>query len=82
MLVAQLPKRDAQHILVLTDTVAADLAADAGTMANLSSRPEVYALAERLAEVGAAVRAEDWAAAETSWSLFKTDAAAIEEKAF
>ena len=28
-----------------------------------------------LAEVGAAVRAEDWAAAETSWSLFKTDAA-------
>ena len=77
-----LPKRDAQHILVLTDTVAADLAADAGTMANLSSRPEVYALAERLAEVGAAVRAENWAAAETSWSLFKTDAAAIEEKAF
>ena len=51
-------------------------------MANLSSRPEVYALAERLAEVGAAVRAEDWTAAETSWSLFKTDAAAIEEKAF
>ena len=77
-----LPKRDAQHILLLTDTVAADLAADAGTMANLSSRPEVYALAERLAEVGAAVRAEDWAAAETSWSLFKTDAAAIEDKAF
>lgn len=77
-----LPKRDAEHIFVLTDTVAADLAADAGTMANLSSRPEVYALAERLAEVGAAVRAEDWTAAETSWSLFKTDAAAIEEKAF
>lgn len=77
-----LPKRDAQHILLLTDTVAADLAADAGTMANLSARPEVYTLATRLAEVGTAVRAEDWEAAEASWSLFKTDAAAIEERAF
>ena len=77
-----LPKRDAQHILVLTDTVAADLAADAGTMANLSSRPEVYALATRLADVGAAIRAGDWAAAEASWTLFKTEAASIEERAF
>ena len=51
-------------------------------MANLSSRPEVYSLAERLAEVGAAVRAEDWAEAEASWSMFKSDAAAIEERAF
>ena len=51
-------------------------------MANLSARPEVYGLAERLAEVGTAVRAENWAAAEASWTLFKTDAAAIEEGAF
>jgi cytochrome c peroxidase len=77
-----LPKRDAEHILVLTDTVAADLAADAGTMANLSARPEVYTLATRLADVGTAVRAEDWEAAEASWSLFKADAAAIQERAF
>lgn len=77
-----LPKRDAQHILLLTDTVAADLAADAGTMANLSARPEVYALATRLADVGAAVRAQDWTAAEANWNLFKADAAAIEERAF
>ena len=77
-----LPQRDTQHILLLTDTVAADLASDAGTMANLSARPEVYALATRLADVGAAVRAEDWESAEASWTRFKTDAAAIEERAF
>ena len=77
-----LPKRDAEHILLLTDTVAADLAADAGTMANLSARPDVYALARRLADVGTAVRQQDWAAADASWSLFKADATAIEERAF
>ena len=77
-----LPRRDAEHILLLTDTVAADLAADTSTMSNLAARPEVYALAARLAEVGAAVRDGDWAAAETSWSAFKTEADAIEERAF
>jgi cytochrome c peroxidase len=77
-----LPLRDAEHILLLTDTVAADLAADASTMSNLAARPEVYALAERLAEVGAAVRVEDWEAAEASWTAFKSEADAIEERAF
>lgn len=77
-----LPKRDTRHILLLTDTVAADLAADAGTMANLSARPEIYALAERLAAVGAAVRESDWEAAEQSWALFRTDAEIIKERAF
>ena len=77
-----LPKQDAEHILLLTDTVAADLAADAGTMANLSARPEVYTLATRLVDVGTAVRSGDWEAAQASWSQFKSDAAAIEERAF
>lgn len=77
-----LPRRDAQHILLLTDTVAADLAADAGTMANLAARPEIYSLAERLVAVGAAVRAGDWAAAEASRSEFQAEARAIEERAF
>ena len=77
-----LPQRDATHILLLTDTVATDMATDASTMVNLAARPEVYALAARLADVGAAVRAEDWATAEADWALFKTDAAAIEERAF
>ncbi|SPJ25649.1 cytochrome c peroxidase [Palleronia abyssalis] len=77
-----LPRRDAEHILLLTDTVAADLSADASTMSNLPARPEVYALAERLAAVGAAVRVEDWEAAEASWTAFKSEADAIEERAF
>ena len=79
---ALLPRRDAEHILLLTDTVAADLSADAGTMANLAARPEIYSLAERLAAVGAAVRADDWAAAEVSWAAFQSEAQAIEERAF
>ncbi|GAB5377786.1 MAG: hypothetical protein AcusKO_42480 [Acuticoccus sp.] len=37
-----LPARDAQHTLLLVDTVAADLAADAGTMTNQVARPEIY----------------------------------------
>jgi len=77
-----LPQQDATHILLLTDTVATDMAADASTMVNLAARPEVYALAERLAEVGTAVRAEDWEAAQANWALFKTDAATIEERAY
>jgi len=77
-----IPQRDAEHILLLVDTVAADLATDAGTMSNLAARPDVYALAEGLEEVGAAVRDEDWAAAEASWSAFKSDANAIDERAF
>jgi cytochrome c peroxidase len=77
-----LPRRDAEHILLLTDTVAADLSADASTMSNLPARPEVYALAERLTAVGAAVRADDWKAAEASWTAFKSEADAIEERAF
>ncbi|AMM87375.1 cytochrome C (plasmid) [Martelella sp. AD-3] len=77
-----LPRRDTQHILLLTDTVAADLAADAGTMANLVARPEIYSLAEHLAAVGAEVRADNWAAAEASWAAFQSEAQAIEERAF
>jgi cytochrome c peroxidase len=75
-------RRDIHHILLLTDSVASDLAADAGTMANLSARPEVYSLAAHLAEVGTAVRAGDWPAAEASWAAFQGEAQAIEERAF
>ena len=77
-----IPRRDSEHILLLTDTVAADLSADASTMSNLAARPEVYALASRLAEVGVAVRNGDWVAAEASWEAFKAEADAINERAF
>ena len=77
-----LPRQDAEHILLLVDTVATDLSADASTMSNLSARPEVYALAERLNQVGAAVRELDWDTAAASWSSFKAEAATLEERAF
>lgn len=51
-------------------------------MSNLAARPGVYALAEKLAEVSAAVRDEDWTAAEASWTAFKAETADIEERAF
>ena len=77
-----LSRRDAEHILLLTDAVAADLSADASTMSNLAGRPEVYALAERLAQVGVAVRAGDWETAEAHWTAFRDAADTIEERAF
>lgn len=77
-----LPRRDARHILLLTDTVSADLAADAGAMSNLSARREIYDLAARLASVGDAVRARDWAGAEDGWAGFKALADAVRERAF
>lgn len=77
-----LPRRDAEHIILLTDTVATDLAADASTMSNLSARPEIYALANRLNEVGTAARAGDWPTAEASWAAFQAQAAELEGRAF
>ena len=77
-----LPRRDAEHILLLVDTVGADLSADAGTMYNLSARPDVYALAERLNQIGAAVRKKDWNTAEASWSAFKAEVVVLEARAF
>ena len=77
-----LPRRDADHILLLVDTVGADLSADASTMSNLSARPDVYALADRLNQVGAAVREGDWGTAEASWAAFKAEAMTLEARAF
>ena len=77
-----LPRRDAEHILLLAETVVADLSADASRMSNLAGRPEVYALAGRLAQVGAAVREEDWQTAEAHWDAFKVEAETIQERAF
>lgn len=77
-----LPRRDAEHILLLVDTVGADLSADASAMSNLSARPDVYALADRLNQVGAAVREGDWGTAEASWAAFKAEAMTLEARAF
>ena len=77
-----LPRRDTRHIVLLTDTVATDLAADASTMANLAARPQIYALADLLTAVGDAAQAADWSTAEANWSEFQAQAAAIEERAY
>ncbi|MEO3417375.1 cytochrome c peroxidase [Roseovarius sp. CAU 1744] len=77
-----LPARDSHHILVLTDTVAADLAADASTMSNLAERPGIYRMAELLEAVGEAVRADDWEAADVHWADFKATATEIDERVY
>ena len=77
-----LPAQDAEHVLLLVDTVAADLAADASTMSNLGARPDVYDLARILEEVGAGVRDGDWSAAEAAWGRFKTRSQDITGGAF
>ena len=77
-----LPARDATHTLLLVDTVAADLAADASTMSNLAARPDIYQLADHLTAVGVAVRADDWTAAEASWTAFKVKSSEIDERVF
>lgn len=77
-----IPRRDAGHATLLIDTVAADLAADASAMSNLAAKSDVYALATILAEVGEAISAADWTAAEARWSEFKETQADVAERMF
>lgn len=77
-----LPARDKSHVLLLIETVAADLAADASTMANHAARPEIYALSRYLTDVGVAVRADDWDAAETVWSQFQRYESEIKDRVY
>jgi len=77
-----LPRRDAHHALLLIDTVSKDLAADASAMGNLAAKPDIYALAEKLAAAGAAIRANDWAGAEAAWADFQTIQAEIDERVY
>ena len=77
-----IPRRDAEHAMLMIDTVAADLAADASVMANLAAKPEVYALAGTLAEVGVAIEAGDWELADRHWQAFKTHQAEIDERMY
>lgn len=77
-----IPRRDTEHAMLLIETVAADLAADAGTMRNLDAKPEVYWLSETLAEVGRAIETEDWERAQALWDEFKGRQAELEESMF
>jgi cytochrome c peroxidase len=77
-----IPDRDAKHAKLMIDTVAADLAADASGMANLSAKAEVYELSRTLADVGAAIDAGDWATAKAHWMAFKAHQAAVDERMY
>jgi cytochrome c peroxidase len=77
-----LPARDAVNIAILVDTVAPDLAADAGTMTNLAARPEVYRMAETLRAVGDAVESGDWDRAQTYWDSFQRMQAEFDARMF
>ncbi len=77
-----IPRRDVGHAMLMIDTVAADLAADASVMANLAAKPEVYALANALAEVGKAIEAGDWDLADRGWQSFKAQQAEIDERMY
>ena len=71
-----LPARDAFHAKLMIDTVASDLSLDAAGMTNAPAKPMVYELAGILVQVGEAIDAGDWAAAEIRWVRFK----ALQEK--
>lgn len=77
-----LPKRDAFHALLLIDTVSGDLAADASVMGNLDAKPQIYALAERLAAVGQAIRDDDWALAQAEWAAFQSLQSEIDRQVY
>lgn len=66
-----IPMQDRESIALLVDTVAADLAADASTMGNLSAKPDIYRLASLLRAAGDAANIEDWDAASSNWQAFK-----------
>ena len=67
-----IPMRDAKHALIMIETVAPDLAADASVMKNLAAKPDVYRLAGILNQVADYIRADDWEAANAAWGEFKT----------
>lgn len=81
-LTALLPRRDRQHALLLIDTVAKDLAADASAMTNQAAKPDVYALATILEGVGVAIRDDDWELAEERWKEFVLKEAALAERMY
>ena len=77
-----IPMKDAKHALIMINTVAPDLAADASTMKNLDAKPDVYRLAGLLNSVASHIKKDDWDAAQKSWNEFKTLQDAVAEGMF
>lgn len=51
-------------------------------MENLAARSEIYALSSILADVGEAVKNDDWDAAEKSWAAFQAAATDVRARAY
>ena len=51
-------------------------------MANLAAKPDIYALSETLADIGTAIRADDWARAEARWADFQSLQHKIDERVY
>ena len=66
-----IPARDRRHALLLLQTVAADLRADAPGMANIAARGRVEALAGRIDAIAESVRRQDWRGAARLWAAYK-----------
>lgn len=66
-----LPRRDAFHADLMLRTVATDLRADAGSMANRRAIGRVHELADQLLAIRTAIGAEDWPGAEAGWARFR-----------
>lgn len=81
-LTALLPRRDREHALLLIDTVATDLAADASAMTNQAAKPDIYELATILKSVGAAIREDDWRLAAERWDEFVRREAELEKRMY
>lgn len=67
-----IPARDRFHARLVIRSVARDLRADTGGMANFRRAPWVHELAGRLDAIGGAVRGADWDRAARLWAQYKS----------
>ena len=77
-----IPRKDAQHSLLLIDTVATDLIADASLMSNLAAKRDIYQLAETLRAVGNSITQNDWEAAWIGFQAFSEQAIVLNKGAY
>jgi len=71
-----IPRRDAEHAILLIDTIAPDFRADASGLQNLDQAPLVYEVADKLEAIKAAIQADEWDHADR---LYDEYAALVEE---
>ena len=67
-----IPARDRRHTLILLETVARDLRADAAGMENIDATDRVFDLVRRIDAISHAVSAADWRAAARLWAQYRT----------